>query len=575
VEAFLKSGRSLRDFAKVWGLSSKTLSGWRLRYEREGPKALESRRARPRRRKARDPRVQAERAEIARVKRRFPIFGIRRVRDFLLRFRGLRVSIGRVRETFREEQLKTPPPRKKKRRRKAKVRRFERARPRELWQSDITSFVLPRHRQRVYLVAYLDDYSRYVVSFGLHLHQKQDIVIEALLEGIARFGKPKEVLTDQGRQYYSWRGKSGFVRLLEREGIRHVVSRAHHPQTLGKAERFWATVAHEFWERTQPQDLAEARERLGHFVAHYNHFRPHQGIDGLVPADRFFGAEDALRQTLEAQLTRNELALALEETPRTPVFLFGQVGEQQVSLHGEKGRLVIQTPEGGREEMRYDELGGSRGKEQGSDDDTGDDRGAAEADAALPQAALPAPAEAGAAGEGAVGGGQRGGEGARAPDVRGDAGVLAGQDEQGGGGEAAGGAAAAGLAALAAGAVGYGGGASEAAAAQEGGLDADRPERRPEGAEETDRAARAGAEAGGGRDRAAARPAGAAGEEGPARDEGAEDGAEEEAEGDQARAGEKKADDATPGSASGRVDGSGSGDGSGEVSAADWPDIWE
>jgi transposase InsO family protein len=507
------------------------------------------------------------------VKRRFPIFGIRRVRDFLLRFKGLRVSVGRVRETFREEQLKTPRPRKKKRRRKAKVRRFERARPRELWQSDITSFVLPRHRQRVYLVAYLDDYSRYVVSFGLHLHQKQDIVIEALLEGIARFGKPKEVLTDQGRQYYSWRGKSTFVRLLEREGIRHVVSRAHHPQTLGKTERFWATVAHEFWERTQPQDLAEARERLGHFVAHYNHFRPHQGIDGLVPADRFFGAEDALRRTLEAQLTRNELALALEETPRTPVFLFGQVGEQQVSLHGEKGRLVIQTPEGGREEMRYDELGGSPGKEQGSDDDTGDDRGAAEADAALPQAELPAPAEAGGAGEGAVGGGERGGEDARAPDVRGDAGVLAGQDEQGGGGEAAGGDAAAGVAALAAGAVGYGGGASEAAAAQEGGLDADRSAGRPEGAEETDRAARAGAEAGAGRDRAPARPAGAPGDEGPARDR-AEDG-EEEDEDDPARAGEKKADDATPGSGGRWGDGSKSGDGSGEVSAADWPDIWE
>ena len=82
--------------------------------------------------------------------------------------------------------------------------RFERARAGELWQSDITTFLLTRHSQRVYLTVFLDDYSRYIVSWGLYLHQKQDIVIETLLSGIERFGKPKEVLTDQGRQYFAW-----------------------------------------------------------------------------------------------------------------------------------------------------------------------------------------------------------------------------------------------------------------------------------------------------------------------------------------------------------------------------------
>jgi hypothetical protein len=34
----------------------------------------------------------------------------------------------------------------------------------------------------------------------------------------------------------------------------------------------------------------------------FNHFRPHRGIDGLVPADRFFGSEDAARKTMRAEL---------------------------------------------------------------------------------------------------------------------------------------------------------------------------------------------------------------------------------------------------------------------------------
>src|ERR1019366_5653723 len=42
---------------------------------------------------------------------------------------------------------------------------------------------------------------------------------------------------------------------------------------------------------------------------------------------------------------------------RKPVFLIGQIGDQAVSLHGERGQLVFQTPEGGRQELSYHDLG--------------------------------------------------------------------------------------------------------------------------------------------------------------------------------------------------------------------------
>ena len=108
----------------------------------------------------------------------------------------------------------------------------------------------------------LDDFSRYVVSASLYLHQRQEIVIETYLEGVARFGKPQEVLSDQGRQYFAWRGKSDFQKLLRRDGVHHAVARAHHPETVGKCERLWETIKKEFWDRVQPKDLADARARL-------------------------------------------------------------------------------------------------------------------------------------------------------------------------------------------------------------------------------------------------------------------------------------------------------------------------
>jgi transposase InsO family protein len=467
VEAFSKGGMTAKDFARIWGISTKALLEWSRRYEEGGPKALESTYG-PRRGSGgfsakRLP--AALRAEITKVLKRFPFYGLRRVRDWLRRFQGIAVSPGTVRRVREEEAIAPPPRPRRRRKRRPAVRRFERSRPRELWQSDITSVLLPRHGQRCYLVVFLDDYSRYVAGWTLCSHQKGAMVIEALLGAITRFGKPREVLTDQGRQYYSWRGRSDFQKVLAREGIRHVVSRAHHPETLGKCERLWETLNTELWDRARPQDLEEARERLSHFFAHYNHFRPHQGIEGMVPADRFFGAEDLVRREIERRLTENELLLAVGERPRTGVYLVGQVGERQVSVHGERGKVVIRT-EGGTEEIEAESLGAPLAREEEDDGHEREDDGGADAeDAALQEAALQEGAADAGAGKGALGGRDGGGAEEGARDVRLDPRALGGEGDEGGGGGAAEGAAAQSVATVAAGAGGDGGGAPEAAAA--------------------------------------------------------------------------------------------------------------
>ena len=509
VAAYRSSGLTQRAFAQTWGLSIKSLSAWLAREKRQGAKGLAGRqRGRPKGSLNRSGLSPAVSAAIVATKARFPDFGLKRLAQYLLRFGGIKVAPATVGRTLKRAGVRSALPVRRPRRASPQPGSFERARPNQLWQTDITSFVLPRPSARVYLTVFLDDHSRYVVSWALASHQKGDLVLEALRDGVLRFGKPQEVLSDQGRQYFAWRGKSLFQRELKKLGIAHVVARSHHPQTVGKCERLWKTVGDELLSRCSPLDLAEARERLGHFFAHYNHLRPHQGLDGAVPADRFFGAEDQVRARLEANLAANELALAIGEAPRQPVYLVGRVGEHSVSVHGERGRLVVVTPEG-RQELNLDALGAASSAPQLEEtiDDPTHNNGSAAADAAERQAAALCSSEAGAAGAGAVGGGERGGEGEGAQNLRGDPGVVDGAQDQGGGGERAGADGPAGLAIEPGGSEWDAGGAAEATeAAREGGDEGSlgRQESGSGGAAQGERRAQAAAGGGGASDRAAA-----------------------------------------------------------------------
>ncbi|MBL8798588.1 MAG: transposase family protein [Planctomycetia bacterium] len=175
-------------------------------------------------------------------------------------------------------------------------------------------------------------------------------MLEVLRAGLTNYGAPAEILTDNGTQYVTWRGKSAFTRELEKRGIQQIVAAPRRPQTLGKIERFWGTLWRECIERAVFLDLGDAQKRIGHFIDHYNFQRPHQGIDGLVPADRFFGAAPEVLQTLKARVAANALALARQSVPQDPFYLTGQVGGQPFSVHAEGDRVIL-TGADGRQEI--------------------------------------------------------------------------------------------------------------------------------------------------------------------------------------------------------------------------------
>lgn len=517
VEAFRKSGMTQRHFARTWGLSQATLQKWVAIYDSQGPAALDraSLRAGAKKR-GRKGIPQALRAEIVAVKRENPTYGLRKVRGFLNRFRGVDAAPNTISKTLKEENISAPPPRRRRRRSSERVRRFERATAMQLWQTDITYFSLTRHQQRCYLTVFLDDYSRYVVGWRLGLQQTGEFVMDALLDGIQRFGRPQEVLTDQGKQYFAWRGSTKFEKLLRKHGIKHVVARSHHPQTVGKCERLWKTVGDEFWHRVGPLDLDEARERLQHFFNHYNHFRPNQGIDNMVPADRFFGAESEVRRAIEKSLSDNEIRLATDQRPRAPTFLVGQIGGRAITMHGEHGKIIVSMPGAAPKEIKCETLEhqqeGDQNERQSDGNEAGQER--EEGKKSEPQAEHEGAAQICSPCADAVGSGEPGAAHEGADDRGSDPGVLDGANHEGGGGQAAEHPTGESMAAVTAGDLGYASGVA-GAAQNEGERSADEPERGPESLAQENPGARGNGEETGSPDRGAALDAGMPGREDP------------------------------------------------------------
>ena len=171
----------------------------------------------------------------------------------------------------------------------------------------------------------------------------------------AEYQPPKEMLTDNGREFVNWRGTTRFQAEMKKNGTHHFKSRPHHPMTLGKIERFWETIWQEFLSRAQFESFDSARERIRLWIRYYNHKRPHQGIEGLCPADRFFEIASELRKTIEAGIKENLLELALRGEPKAPFYMVGRMEGQSVVLRAEKGKLKLSIDNGNQnQELVYD-----------------------------------------------------------------------------------------------------------------------------------------------------------------------------------------------------------------------------
>ena len=261
-------------------------------------------------------------AQILKLKQAHPAMGPAQIRAQLKRFHGWRLSVRAIARVLRAEGYRTEH---RTAREEQALMRFEAPRRNALWMMD--ALALRVHTERLYLHLILDDFSRFIVGHRLSEQVTSAEAVAALTEAVARHGKPERVLTDRGGQFLAIREETAFRRYLERELIDHSVSRPYHPQTLGKVESVNRAIQKELIYVREFGSVTEAREAIDAWVEHFNLRRAHLGIDGLVPADRFFGLQRRVLAEVQARSRGRAAATALDSPLASPVEEVGEALE--------------------------------------------------------------------------------------------------------------------------------------------------------------------------------------------------------------------------------------------------------
>lgn len=204
-------------------------------------------------------------------------------------------------------------------------RRFEADYPGELYQMDVT-YVYITGIPVLYLVVIIDDNSRFCLAAELCKDQKGETLLEVLHNAITLHDrKPLKLLTDQGRGFYTWSMEQTiFQNYLDDMGIEHIVSEPHSPQTCGKVERLIQTIKTELLHKVRFSGYEEARRGIEDFIRSYNFERPHQGIGGGLPSDRFYG--------VVGEISRVESELVNKKLDKTKGYLVYKVHDHTVSV---------------------------------------------------------------------------------------------------------------------------------------------------------------------------------------------------------------------------------------------------
>jgi putative transposase len=158
----------------------------------------------------------------------------------------------------------------------------------QVWSTDITFIRL--HSGFIYLVAVMDWFSRYVLSWAVSITMEGGFCLDALEEALGQ-AKPDIFNSDQGAQFTSLE----FTGRLAAAGIR--ISMDGRGRALDNVfvERLWRTVKQEEVYLKDYRTPREATQELERFFVRYNERRQHQSLNYRTPAAVYFGTREAHR----------------------------------------------------------------------------------------------------------------------------------------------------------------------------------------------------------------------------------------------------------------------------------------
>lgn len=154
----------------------------------------------------------------------------------------------------------------------------------QVWSADITYVRLKQGF--VYLVAIIDWYSRYILSWQVSTTLDHNFCVEALLQAFTKYGTPEIFNTDQGVQFTA----NAWIQELLVRAI--AISMDGRGRALDNIfiERFWRSLKQEKIYLLDLQYVREAIAAIAEYMMFYNHRRKHQSLNYVVPASVYFKA---------------------------------------------------------------------------------------------------------------------------------------------------------------------------------------------------------------------------------------------------------------------------------------------
>ncbi|MEW8959589.1 MAG: IS3 family transposase [Moorella sp. (in: firmicutes)] len=153
--------------------------------------------------------------------------------------------------------------------------------PNQVWGIDITYIRLVRGW--MYLVAIMDWYFRFVVSWALDQCLETAFVLVAVKEAMAK-AKPEIMNSDQGAQFTD----PDYIKLLEGAGIRISMDGKGRATDNIFTERLWRSLKYEEVYLNEYQSPREARQGISRYLEFYNYRRPHQSLKYRTPAEVYY-----------------------------------------------------------------------------------------------------------------------------------------------------------------------------------------------------------------------------------------------------------------------------------------------
>jgi putative transposase len=187
----------------------------------------------------------------------------------LMRLMGLEVKYPKPRTTFsNKEHYKYP----------YLLKNLTITKPNQVWGTDIT--YIPMEKHFVYLVAIIDLYSRYVLSWEISENLESDFCIKALTAAFKNYGTPKIINSDQGTQYTS----IAYTEIVKNHGVSISMSGRGRCWDNIFVERLWRSLKQEEVYLKCYETKVEAVNNINDYFYFYNNRRLHQSLKYKTPA---------------------------------------------------------------------------------------------------------------------------------------------------------------------------------------------------------------------------------------------------------------------------------------------------